>query len=171
MAIYTDRIHLVADTLEELHLFAESIGLKPWWFQDHPEHPHYDLIGHMIKGKALHAGAELVSRKKVLEVSKQLASQLNDYRKRGLTRDSSTIQSMIVAIQRFADLYGKGNVCPHHVGLDGGKACKQEGLITKQPCVDCWTLAVDESLTNEAQAFTAKVARHMIRKNNSKGVR
>lgn len=38
--------HLQADTLEELHTFAESIGLRRSWFQGRPNRPefsHYDL--------------------------------------------------------------------------------------------------------------------------------
>ena len=37
--------HLTADTEEELHNFAISIGMKRSWFQDGESHslPHYDL--------------------------------------------------------------------------------------------------------------------------------
>jgi hypothetical protein len=35
--------HLYADPLEELHAFAEGIGLKRQWFQDKAGFPHYDL--------------------------------------------------------------------------------------------------------------------------------
>ncbi len=38
--------HMQADTPEELHSFALSIGLKRAWFQDRPNRPeasHYDL--------------------------------------------------------------------------------------------------------------------------------
>lgn len=35
--------HLTADTLDELHEFATSIGLKRAWFQNHRLMPHYDL--------------------------------------------------------------------------------------------------------------------------------
>jgi len=36
--------HLTTDgELSELHEFAQRIGLKRQWFQDHPRHPHYDL--------------------------------------------------------------------------------------------------------------------------------
>ncbi|HVC67147.1 MAG TPA: DUF4031 domain-containing protein [Acidimicrobiales bacterium] len=38
--------HLVADTDEELHAFAERIGMRRAWFQDRPgrpHHAHYDL--------------------------------------------------------------------------------------------------------------------------------
>jgi hypothetical protein len=36
--------HMVTDgDLEELHLFAERMGIQRRRFQDHPRHPHYDL--------------------------------------------------------------------------------------------------------------------------------
>lgn len=37
--------HMWADSLEELHEFAESIGMMRFWFQGPPQHkfPHYDL--------------------------------------------------------------------------------------------------------------------------------
>lgn len=38
--------HMQADTLDELHAFAQSIGLRREWFQDRPGRPeraHYDL--------------------------------------------------------------------------------------------------------------------------------
>jgi hypothetical protein len=53
MSVYVDPIfdwgktgrwpHMVADTLDELHVFASTIGMRREWFQDHPDHPHYDL--------------------------------------------------------------------------------------------------------------------------------
>ena len=54
MAIYVDALkkhpsgiwcHMMTDSsnLRELHMFAESIGLKRHWFQDGRVHPHYDL--------------------------------------------------------------------------------------------------------------------------------
>lgn len=57
--VYTDGIHLVADSLDELHAFAQKIGLKREWFQDHPKHPHYDIFGIMYN-KARKAGAKFV---------------------------------------------------------------------------------------------------------------
>jgi len=42
--IYTDGVHLVVDGLEEeLHLFAQSVGLKRQWFQEQSRYPHYDI--------------------------------------------------------------------------------------------------------------------------------
>lgn len=34
--------HMFADSIDELHAFAESMGLKRQWFQD-GRFPHYDL--------------------------------------------------------------------------------------------------------------------------------
>jgi len=39
---YQRACHLIADSLDELHLFASSIGLRRRWFQNHSI-PHYDL--------------------------------------------------------------------------------------------------------------------------------
>jgi hypothetical protein len=42
---YFDGVHLVATSLEELHLYAQSKGIKRCWFQCAKTHPHYDVIG------------------------------------------------------------------------------------------------------------------------------
>jgi len=54
--VYTDGKHLVADNINELHRFAQSIGLKRKWFQDH-RIPHYDLTTWAIYQKAHFKGA------------------------------------------------------------------------------------------------------------------
>ncbi len=36
--------HMMATDLKELHAMADRIGLRRAWFQDHPLHPHYDLV-------------------------------------------------------------------------------------------------------------------------------
>ena len=63
--------HLLTDNvddLEELHKFAESIGLERTWFQDVPGGtPHYDVTA----GKRLHAvnaGAQEIERDRVVEI-------------------------------------------------------------------------------------------------------
>lgn len=54
MTIYVDDIvdygrkgpwcHMMTDgPIDELHQMAARIGLKRTWFQDHQQHPHYDL--------------------------------------------------------------------------------------------------------------------------------
>lgn len=47
-------------SLEKLHQFAERIGLRRAWFQDHRLMPHYDLTP-TIRAAALKAGAVEVS--------------------------------------------------------------------------------------------------------------
>lgn len=53
--------HLISDeSVEELHEFAQSIGLKRSWFQDHSRLPHYDVTVGMRR-KAVDAGAEEIT--------------------------------------------------------------------------------------------------------------
>jgi len=47
--IYFDGVHLMANTLDELHAEARRKGLKREWFQNHPRHPHYDVLGALKK--------------------------------------------------------------------------------------------------------------------------
>lgn len=62
--IYTDTVHLVSDKSDnELHEFAESIGLKREWFQYKSKFPHYDITTKRKLNKALNAGARLISKK------------------------------------------------------------------------------------------------------------
>lgn len=56
--------HMFTDSLdlEELHLFAEKIGLKREWFQPHKVAPHYDLVP-ARRARAVSLGAQEVGRK------------------------------------------------------------------------------------------------------------
>lgn len=65
--VYTDGIHLIADSLDELHEFALKIGLKREWFQDHPKHPHYDLFGSK-RYLALEYEIKVVSSKELIKI-------------------------------------------------------------------------------------------------------
>jgi hypothetical protein len=57
--------HLVSDTsLEELHLFAQSLGLRREWFHE-KSIPHYDLTGEVYE-LALQRGALLVSSREII---------------------------------------------------------------------------------------------------------
>jgi hypothetical protein len=70
--VYTDGVHLVADTLKELHSFARSLGFKREWFQDHHSHPHYDLTTKRVLLRATKAGALLVRSKKIVAISRNI---------------------------------------------------------------------------------------------------
>ncbi|MCE3007133.1 MAG: DUF4031 domain-containing protein [Bacteroidetes bacterium] len=83
MAVYIDRpkpiwfhgkerrfVHLAADSLEELHRFAERLGLPRSIFQDKPRRPHYDVFDHHI-ARALSLGATQVGNKELLLILKK----------------------------------------------------------------------------------------------------
>ena len=65
--ILTDGIHLVSTVNEEeLHKFAQKMGLKRDWYQCHSQNPkrkrpHYDLTTKKALNRAINAGAQLVS--------------------------------------------------------------------------------------------------------------
>lgn len=71
--IVTDGVHLLADSLSELHEFAEIIGLKREWFQPKSS-PHYDIWG-IMKKKAIKAGAKLVSIEIIVEKAHKLREE------------------------------------------------------------------------------------------------
>jgi hypothetical protein len=71
--IYTDKIHLVADSINELHSFAENIGLKRYYFEGvHKGHPHYDLTNKDIIEKVLTYNVIIISTRELLQISKKL---------------------------------------------------------------------------------------------------
>lgn len=67
MAVYVDDYrapyrgmrmsHLTADTVEELHEMAETIGLKREWFQK-GSHPHYDVSESKRQQALVHGAIE-----------------------------------------------------------------------------------------------------------------
>lgn len=67
--IYTDGTHVASDTsLEELHEFAVSkLGFPRKYFQNHPRHPHYDIMSAKSRKKALDGGAILLSQRAMME--------------------------------------------------------------------------------------------------------
>lgn len=68
--IYTDGIHLVGNTLQELHDFAhKKLKLKREWFQDHIRHPHYDLTTQRARKRAIRAGAQVISTRELIRIS------------------------------------------------------------------------------------------------------
>jgi hypothetical protein len=73
--VYTDGSHLIADSKNELHTFAASIGLKRCWFQNKKgkNHPHYDITSQNIINRALNNGALRVSSKQIIEILKNIS--------------------------------------------------------------------------------------------------
>jgi hypothetical protein len=73
--VYTDGVHVVATTIEELHEFAYTkLNFPARWFQGLPEHkfPHYDTMTKGKKLQALKGGAIMVEGANQREKSKNL---------------------------------------------------------------------------------------------------
>ena len=66
--VYTDGVHLIADTELELHSFAQNIGMRREWYQDNPRHPHYDITSPKILDKAIRRGAKMIDSKQLLKI-------------------------------------------------------------------------------------------------------
>lgn len=75
---YTDGRHLVADSLKELHEFAQKMGLKREWFQDHPRHPHYDITTTNKLHKIVCNGALLVSPRTIVWLAKKVIREASN---------------------------------------------------------------------------------------------
>lgn len=59
--------HLIADTVEELHTFAATIGMKRSWFQlSRQEMPHYDLTARR-RADAVKKGAIEINRRETVD--------------------------------------------------------------------------------------------------------
>ena len=84
MAIYVDNLrdyraitgrglpglwcHMISDDgLDSLHAFARQLGLPAHRFQDHPRHPHYDLIP-FIRAQAVALGAVEVTTREMARI-------------------------------------------------------------------------------------------------------
>lgn len=70
---YDRACHLVADSVEELHAFAERLGLRRSWFQSKSDLPHYDLTTGM-RFKAIRLGAIEIDRNKLVEIMRKYRS-------------------------------------------------------------------------------------------------
>ena len=53
---YSEFCHLLADSRAELHAMADSLGIPPRFFQDHPWRWHHDLPAH-LRDRAVELGA------------------------------------------------------------------------------------------------------------------
>jgi hypothetical protein len=68
---------LVADSLEELHEFAKSLGLKRGWFQAQASLPHYDVTVE-ARDVALSRGAMQADRRTLVLLGRQLKVELRE---------------------------------------------------------------------------------------------
>lgn len=85
MAVYVDNVripwrgrewcHLLADSLDELHQFAESLGLRRSWFQLNASYPHYDITV-SVRAMALHSGAIAATRSEIIACARRLKEEL-----------------------------------------------------------------------------------------------
>ncbi len=79
--IYTDGIHLIGESIDEIHAFAKSIGLKKCWFHHRVDRlrPHYDLVnkkrlplidshGEKFSDKAIRYGALKIGTRKLIKI-------------------------------------------------------------------------------------------------------
>lgn len=65
--------HLIADSVDELLIFAERLGLKKVWFQN-TDIPHFDLTVNMRK-KAIKQGAFPISVKEFIKKIRKIRSK------------------------------------------------------------------------------------------------
>ena len=89
--ILTDGVHLVGTDLEELHDFAEKIGLQRRWFQNHPMHPHYDLTSQKKAQQAIEAGAKPTASRTLLKELRRAGKLQFQKVRRPMTEDEKII--------------------------------------------------------------------------------
>ncbi|WP_394791161.1 DUF4031 domain-containing protein [Rhodoferax sp.] len=85
MAIYVDdaRIHwrggqwchMLADSLEELHMFARLLGVHRRWFHRTASYPHYDITVEM-RDRAIDQGALLSDKATIILCARVLKTEL-----------------------------------------------------------------------------------------------
>ena len=68
--------HLMADTLEELHAFAQQMGIDARLFHRDASYPHYDITLEMRSMVIAH-GAVDADRKMIIAVGKRLKEQFS----------------------------------------------------------------------------------------------
>lgn len=67
--------HLFADTIAELHAFAQSLGMRPEWFQNKPSLPHYDLTPKR-RERAIALGAKPLAGRELLFKWRQIREDI-----------------------------------------------------------------------------------------------
>lgn len=61
---------MIATTVDELHKFAESIGLHRCYYSNpiKKKHPHYDLMTEKIRDKAIKEGALFLTDREIVKL-------------------------------------------------------------------------------------------------------
>jgi hypothetical protein len=72
----------VADSLDELHEFAHTLGLKRAWFQAHASLPHYDITVE-ARDVALIRGAVAADRRTLISRGRKLKLEMLEKRVTG----------------------------------------------------------------------------------------
>ncbi|CAB3754523.1 DUF4031 domain-containing protein [Paraburkholderia humisilvae] len=82
MAVYVDdagivwkgklRFHMTADSLDELHAFAQAVGINRCWYHTGARHPHYDVI-EAQRAAAIANGAIAVTQRELMRVARRIA--------------------------------------------------------------------------------------------------
>jgi len=79
MSVYTDGVHLIADSLDELHAFAGKMRFPKSWFQNKKrEHPHYDLTTTRAAYRAISFGAILVDSKELITIMRRVEGGIDE---------------------------------------------------------------------------------------------
>jgi hypothetical protein len=70
--VYTDGVHLTADSLHELYAYANKIGLNPDWidFMGRTVHPHFEICGHVKKRVLADGNVKKVSCREIVRLCK-----------------------------------------------------------------------------------------------------
>ena len=72
---FTEFCHLLADSRDELHALAQTLGIPLRAFQDHPWRWHYDLPG-VMRPMAVEAGARVITMHEVGALLRQRKAAL-----------------------------------------------------------------------------------------------
>jgi len=72
--VFTDGIHIVADSLNELHQFCNTVGIKKCWFEGVEKgHPHYDIPKRQkVKRIFLEPNVKRITTRELLKISKEM---------------------------------------------------------------------------------------------------
>lgn len=71
--IYSDGVHMIASSIEELHEFAASINLHKSYYRNprKKKHPHYDLMSERVRKAAFENGAILVTDREIVRLCRK----------------------------------------------------------------------------------------------------